>query len=91
MPGNLNFIQASLSFETTIASATAVVNLIKTAEKGWVCWTMATIIEGLLDYPEVPVAKGGQTEVMGWQERRDEDVEFRERDPDVLIIGGGQW
>ena len=90
MPGGLNYIQASMSFETTIASATAVVNLVKTTE-GYKAWTMVTMIEGLLDYPELPGPRGGQTEAESWQEKRDEELAFEERDPDVLIIGCGQW
>ncbi|CAD6569015.1 MAG: hypothetical protein TREMPRED_004997 [Tremellales sp. Tagirdzhanova-0007] len=89
MPGGLNYIQASMSFETTIASATAVVNLVKTTE-GYKAWTMVTMIEGLLDYPELPGPRGGQTEAESWQEKRDEELAFEERDPDVLIIGCGQ-
>lgn len=65
MPGNLNFIQSHVSFTTRIASATAVVNLIKTSD-GWKCWTLCTILKGLLDHSELPGPRGGQTEVVGW-------------------------
>ena len=90
MPGGLNYIQASVSFETSIASAIAVVNLIKTTE-GYKVWTMMTMIEGLLDYPELSGQRGGQTDSKSWQEKRDEELAFQDHDPDILIIGCGQW
>ena len=65
-------------------------NLIKTSD-GWKIWTMTTLIEGLLDYPELPGPKGGQSAVENWQEARDRELAFEDKQPDVVIVGGGHW
>lgn len=63
------------------------VNAVLTAE-GWKLWTLHTVAEDLIEFPELPPADGHMTGSISFESQRaKEDDEIK---PDVLIIGGGQ-
>lgn len=77
-----------MAFETEIVSASAVVNAVLTKDHGWQIYTMHTVAEGLLRFPEVPPSDGHMTGLISWEKQRAQDTDAA--DPEVLIIGGGQ-
>lgn len=85
---DLAFVQAHFSFETAVAHASGVVNLIPT-QQGVKAWTLHTVIEGLKGFPELPNRDGHMTGSLSWANQRAEDVSYNDRDPEVLIVGGG--
>ncbi|CAH0028450.1 unnamed protein product [Clonostachys rhizophaga] len=80
-------LQFVVSFETEIVEASAVINAVLTKE-GWKIYTMHTVAEELLQFPELPPADGHMTGLISWEKQRAQDVDSA--NPEVLIIGGGQ-
>ena len=84
---DIAFVQFTLDFNTKLVNAYAVINAVYTKE-GWKIWTMHTVAENLLDFPEVPPADGHMTGPSSWEVQRaaaDDAVQ-----PQVVIVGGGQ-
>ncbi|VUC28219.1 unnamed protein product [Clonostachys rosea] len=80
-------LQFVVSFETEIVKASAVINAVLT-KNGWKIYTMHTVAEELLQFPELPPADGHMTGLISWEKQRAQDVDSA--NPEVLIIGGGQ-
>lgn len=55
---------------------------------GWRLWTVHTVAESLLQFPELEPSDGHQTGPISWEGQRAKDDD--EIEPDVLIVGGGQ-
>ena len=81
-------LQFVVSFETDTVVASAVVNSVLTKNDGWKIYTMHTVAEELIDFPEVSSEDGHMTGLISWEKQRAQDVDAA--DPEVLIIGGGQ-
>jgi hypothetical protein len=81
-------LQFVVSFETEVVTASAVINAVLTKE-GWKIYTMHTVAEQLKQFPELPPSDGHMTGAISWAKQRAEDIAAA--DPEVLIIGGGQW
>jgi hypothetical protein len=81
-------LQLVVSFETEVVKASAVINSVLTKE-GWKIYTMHTVAEQLKKFPEIPPTDGHMTGSISWLSQRAQDVDAA--DPEVLIIGGGQW
>lgn len=77
-----------ISFETERVLASAVINSVLTKE-GWKIYTMHSVAEQLKQFPEVSPYDGHMTGSTSWLEQRAAVVDAA--DPEVLIIGGGQW
>jgi hypothetical protein len=84
---DLSYLQFSVAFDTDLVTGSAMVNAVQTPE-GWKIWTMHTVAEGLVQFPEVPPADGHMTGDISWEKQRAKDDD--EIKPDVVIIGGGQ-
>lgn len=80
-------LQFVVRFETKLVFASAVINAVLT-QNGWKIYTMHTVAEGLLQFPERAAPDGHMTGVTSWEAQRVETVD--KADPEVLIIGGGQ-
>ncbi|CAG9972548.1 unnamed protein product [Clonostachys byssicola] len=80
-------LQFVVSFETEIVKASAVINAVLT-KQGWKIYTMHTVAEELLQFPELPPADGHMTGLISWEKQRAQDVDSA--NPEILIIGGGQ-
>ncbi|EPE06817.1 flavin-containing monooxygenase [Ophiostoma piceae UAMH 11346] len=80
-------LQFIISFETEIVKASAVINAVLTKE-GWKLYTMHTVAEQLLQFPEIPPQDGHMVGDITWDQQRAQDIDAA--DPEVLIIGGGQ-
>jgi hypothetical protein len=73
---DLAFLQFTVSFETEIATGSAISHAVYTAE-GWKLWTMHTVIESLKSFPVVDPADGHMTGVTSWESQRaKEDFEL---------------
>ncbi|CAK7235711.1 hypothetical protein SBRCBS47491_009388 [Sporothrix bragantina] len=82
-------LQFIVQFETAVVKASAVVNAVLTKAEGWKIYTMHTVAEALLAFPEIAPEDGHMTGDISWVEQREAAVDGV-RDPEVLIIGGGQ-
>lgn len=87
---DITWLQIVYAFDTDIVNASAVLNLIKT-ESGYKIWTLHTVIEGLHDYPEVPNKDGHMIADKSWHKQRIEEDNLNGVEPEVIVIGGGQW
>ncbi|KAF9257937.1 FAD/NAD(P)-binding domain-containing protein [Marasmius fiardii PR-910] len=94
---DLAFLQFGFTFKVSYGgSGTGIVRLVYTGEekegvKGWKVFTIFTCLDQL-DSSVEKVAANRPTEpiVEPWDEVRRKQVEFEDKDPDVLIIGAGQ-
>lgn len=77
-----------VSFQTSLVIASAVINCVLT-KNGWKIYTMHTVAESLKEFPEKDPYDGHMTGTISWEKQRAKDVDAVE--PEVLIIGGGQW
>lgn len=82
-------IQAHIAFDTDKLGASALATIVKTPE-GYRLYYLNTVIESLHDYPELPERDGHMTGPHSWETQYALDAEFEGREPEVLIIGGGQ-
>ncbi|KAJ5622727.1 Flavoprotein [Penicillium herquei] len=85
---DITWLQAVYSFDTDVASASGVANIVKTKE-GFKLWTLHTVIEGLHGHPEVPNPDGHMVGNKAWCDQRAEDNNLEGIEPDVVVIGGG--
>ncbi|RSH77074.1 uncharacterized protein EHS24_003701 [Apiotrichum porosum] len=85
---DLASIQIHFSFDTDKVGASGVANVVKTTE-GIKIWTLHTVIESLLDFPELPNRDGHMIAPVSWATQREQDTDFEGRQPDVVIVGGG--
>ncbi|WVQ84769.1 hypothetical protein IAT38_006926 [Cryptococcus sp. DSM 104549] len=86
---DFSFIQAHISFETDLVGATALVNIVLT-EQGYKIFTLNTVIESLIGFPEIPDRDGHIFGPHSWNSQREIDAEFTDAEPEVIIVGGGQ-
>jgi hypothetical protein len=84
---DLAFLQFTVSFETGIATGSAISHAVYTTD-GWKLWTMHSVIEGLKSFPIVDPADGHMTGVTSWESQRAKEDD--EVSPEVVVIGGGQ-
>ena len=80
-------LQFVVSFETGLVLASAVINSVFTKE-GWKIYTMHTVAEQLMQFPELPPLDGHMTGSISWEKQRLKDINAA--NPEILIIGGGQ-
>ncbi|KAM0746806.1 FAD/NAD(P)-binding domain-containing protein [Meredithblackwellia eburnea MCA 4105] len=84
---DLAYLQFILSFDTEITNSHAVANAVLTTE-GWKLWTFHTVVEELLQFPEVPPLDGHMTGSISYEKQRELDDDATV--PEVVIVGGGQ-
>lgn len=90
-------IEALIAFETDQGPGSGVVRLKPATDGGWRCWTLLTALEGLAKYPEAvganrPTGQSNSRDFRGpnWLDKRLEAQAYGDRDPAVLVVGGGQ-
>ncbi|PSR81951.1 hypothetical protein BD289DRAFT_372031 [Coniella lustricola] len=86
-----------LTFATTVGRGRGLARLVHHETEGWKIWTLFTSLEELKGFEEPVgprraqgVAHGYHRGRKNWRDRRDEEVEFVNSEPDVLILGAGQ-
>ncbi|ETI28396.1 hypothetical protein G647_00845 [Cladophialophora carrionii CBS 160.54] len=94
--GDVKGIQFFFNFTTKVGKGQGVGRL---AEKDgqWKLFTFFTTLKDLLGHEETTgpnrpqgVVHGGQVNRKNWAERRQDEFEFKDRDPVVLVVGAGQ-
>ena len=99
LPANLEqgVITAAFTFQTRIAYVRGLVRL-REQDGIWKAWTLFTKVEDLLDFPEQhtvfadtlePKRRAPTGRPESWYEYRDRQREFRDREPDVVVVGAG--
>ena len=97
---NTKWVQAFFDFETVIARGSGFFRLMPTgsdAEGSWKAWTVLTTMEALKGFEEQlgprrdkGVSHGEQRDRQSWLERREEEREFTDSEPQVVVVGAGQ-
>ncbi|OZJ03213.1 hypothetical protein BZG36_04538 [Bifiguratus adelaidae] len=96
---NVDFcwVQAFFSFETKVGRGRGLVRLMKDNEGEYRAMTLYTGLEELKGFEEKAgvlrsqgVEHGDHKGRKSWKTRRQEEREFLDKDPTVLIVGGGQ-
>ncbi|KAF7355516.1 hypothetical protein MSAN_01468600 [Mycena sanguinolenta] len=85
------WIEAMFTFETRIGLGSGVFRLIPQKEGAWKAHCMFTNLEDLKGFPEKLGPLRDHAPNHGkWDSDRQRSVAFEEKDPTVLIVGGGQ-
>ena len=88
---DLAWISFFFDFETEIGIASGIVRLVPTASGEWKAHTVFTNLEDLKGFPEkVGPLRNSSPHHEKWADGRKKEIEFADKDPTVLIIGGGQ-
>ncbi|KAI5122701.1 hypothetical protein M0805_009754 [Coniferiporia weirii] len=88
---DLAWIQAMFTFETATGLGTGVFRLVPTASGAWKGYVVYTNLEELKGFPERSGVHRDAVPNHGmWPEKRRRETEFEDREPAVIIIGGGQ-
>ncbi|KAF8634275.1 hypothetical protein AX17_004231 [Amanita inopinata Kibby_2008] len=88
---DLAWINAFFDFETDVGIALGIVRLVPTANGEWRAHTVYTNLEDLKGFPEKIGALRNPNPNHGtWEEDRKKESKFEDKDPVVLIVGGGQ-
>jgi putative flavoprotein involved in K+ transport len=89
-------IEVIFEFDTAFGHANAVARLVETSD-GWRAWTLVTTLETLHGWPdgrppEVSDAERYSRDFGGdnWLDQRLKALDYVDRDPVVVVIGGGQ-
>lgn len=85
---DMAWVVVDFTFETRIGIGRGISRLVYTADGSWKAAIMCTILDGLKGHPELP--KDQSMTHIHWEELRRQELEFADRDPEVLIIGAGQ-
>jgi thioredoxin reductase len=92
-----NAIEAIFKFETAVGRGTGMLRLISDAGDGLKAWTLLTTLDELKGFEEQlgtarPRGQAYSREFHGpnWLDLRKAAAEYADRDPDVLVVGGGQ-
>jgi hypothetical protein len=78
-------------FETDTGIASGIARLVPTSEAKWKAYAMFTNLEDLKAFPEKKgTLRDPEPNHGRWEEERRREREFEDREPVVVIIGGGQ-
>ncbi len=90
-------IEAIFEFTTAFGRANGVVRLVEESDGAWRAWTLLTTLEELHGYPDgrppaVSDAERYSRDFGGenWLDQRRKSLAYADRDPAVLVVGGGQ-
>lgn len=87
---DMAWIVTWFTFETKIANGRGIARLVPT-KGGWTAVVVCTNLEGLKGYQEsIGPLRNHLPNHGKWSEARRKEQEFADKDPEVLIIGGGQ-
>ncbi|KIM52907.1 hypothetical protein SCLCIDRAFT_140112 [Scleroderma citrinum Foug A] len=88
---DLVWIQGIFNFDTTVGHATGIFRLVPLPDGSWKAHSVYTNLDDLRDFPEKTGSLRNHEPNHGkWAEGREREQEFLDKEPGVLIIGGGQ-
>ena len=88
---DVTFLNLHANFETSLGPSYLVANLVY-KEGEWQAYTVFTLLEGIHGHPMRVGAdrfRGTHNDQESYDERRARECEYKDRDPDTLVIGGG--
>lgn len=95
-PGGREWVEGTFTLETTVARGRGIVRLVRDGA-GWKAWTLLTAIDELIGHEEsvghrrpLGVTHGVTRSQVSWHVHREREAEFRDSDPQVVILGAGQ-
>jgi cation diffusion facilitator CzcD-associated flavoprotein CzcO len=91
-------LEAFVAFESDAGSGTGIARLKQSSDdREWRCWTLLTALDQLRDHPETvgenrPTGQSNARDFRGpnWLDKRRARESYEDRDPTVLVVGGGQ-
>ena len=92
-------VEAFFTFETSVGRARGIVRLVSEdpEDRTWRAWTLLTALEELKGYEETtganrPIGQSYSRDFNGpnWLDKRLASQAYADRDPTVLVVGGGQ-
>jgi hypothetical protein len=85
------WIQGLFEFKTNIGIGSGVLRLVPMSDGRWKAHTMFTNLEDLKGFPEkIGALRDHKPNHGKWAEKRRKEIDFEDREPIVLIVGGGQ-
>jgi cation diffusion facilitator CzcD-associated flavoprotein CzcO len=91
------WVQAFFDFETAVARGSGFFRVMPDANGSWKGWTVLTTVDELKGFEEPlgprrakGVSHGEHRARLSWLERREQEGEFTDSDPQVLVVGAGQ-
>jgi putative flavoprotein involved in K+ transport len=92
----VNCLEFIFEFDTAFGHANAVARLVQAVD-GWRAWTLVTTLETLHGWPDGRPPERSDAERYSrdfgganWLDQRRKALEYSERDPTVVVVGGGQ-
>jgi len=89
-------IEALIEFGTTLGTGSGVVRLVAAGDR-YLAWTLSLSLEALRGHEDVAVARHASEEDYSrdfgganWLDKRMRDRAYADRDPAVIVVGGGQ-
>ncbi|GJE89351.1 NAD(P)/FAD-dependent oxidoreductase [Phanerochaete sordida] len=87
---DLAWILVRFAFSTRVATGKGTARLVYGPDGVWRAFAVSTQLDGLKGHPErLGDLRDFRTDLGDWAERRAEEREFVEKDPEALVIGGG--
>ncbi|TXT04290.1 hypothetical protein VHUM_04177 [Vanrija humicola] len=90
---DLSWIKVHFEFDTTLGHASGVLRLVYNERLGvWKIFNLYTSLEDIKGWPQQlgqHRVAGRHNDHMTYAERRAEEIEFKDADPDVLVVGAG--
>lgn len=90
-------IEVMFDFKTAVGTGSGIVRLCETDEGNWKAWTFSTTLQALDGYPETTSANRAGVDAFSrewggenWLDFRNRQRAYADRDPAVLVVGGGQ-
>ncbi|KAL4064288.1 hypothetical protein V8B97DRAFT_1319745 [Scleroderma yunnanense] len=88
---DLVWIQGIFNFDTTVGHASGVFRLVPLADGSWKAHVVYTNLDDLKGFPEkIGPLRNHEPNHGKWADMREREQEFLDKEPTVVIVGGGQ-
>ncbi|KAJ3574757.1 hypothetical protein NP233_g1540 [Leucocoprinus birnbaumii] len=85
------FISATFDFRTNVGICSGIIRLVPTESGAWKAQLVFTNLEDLIGFPEkIGFLRNPKPNHGLWEQERAKELEFLDRDPQVVVIGAGQ-
>ncbi|KAG2364036.1 hypothetical protein BDR07DRAFT_1450459 [Suillus spraguei] len=87
---DLVWLRFCFCFTTKHGKGTAVVYLVPLPDSKWKAYSLLTCLDSLTDFPhKLGPLRNSEAEHGGWEEKRQQETDFSNSDPTVIVIGAG--
>lgn len=88
---NLLWIQAFFEFDSAAGPCSGVCRIVPTPDGEWKAHSICTMLEEISGRPfAIGSNREREPDQSRWKQRREEEIAFKETNPRVVIVGGGQ-